>query len=62
MVNEQVAFYRHDPHRSKAAFEELIQDWNGILVSDGYGLHQKWVHRQTYLAHLLHADTALRNR
>ena len=36
MVNERVAFYRIDPHRSKEAFENLIQDWNGILVSDGY--------------------------
>ena len=43
MVNEQVAFYRIDPHRSKSAFESLIQDRNGILVSDGYGLYQKWV-------------------
>jgi len=39
MVNERVAFYRIDPHRSKAAFEMLVQEWEGILVSDGYGLY-----------------------
>jgi transposase len=62
MVNERVAFYRIDPHRSKAAFEALIQDWNGILVSDGYGLYQKWVHRQTCLAHLIRKADALAER
>lgn len=62
MVNERVAFYRIDPHRSKVAFEALIQDWNGILVSDGYGLYQKWVHRQTCLAHLIRKADALAER
>ncbi|RJQ26364.1 IS66 family transposase, partial [Candidatus Parcubacteria bacterium] len=46
MVNEGVAFYRIDPHRSKEAFEQLVKDWEGILVSDGYGLYRKWVNRQ----------------
>ena len=41
MVNERVAFYRIDPHRSKEAFEQLFQDWQGILVSDGCGLYRK---------------------
>ena len=59
MVNERAAFYRIDPHRSKEAFNQLIQDWNGILVSDGYGLYQKWVHRQTCLAHLIRKADAL---
>ena len=62
MVNERVAFYRIDPHRSKQAFEELVQDWNGILVSDGYGLYQKWVCRQTCLAHLIRKADALAER
>jgi transposase len=62
MVNERVAFYRIDPHRSRAAFEKLIQDWNGILVSDGYGLYQKWVNRQTCLAHLIRKADALAER
>ena len=59
MVNERVAFYRIDPHRSKQAFEQLIQDWQGLLVSDGYGLYRKWVKRQTCLAHLIRKADAL---
>jgi transposase len=62
MVNDQVAFYRIDPHRSKKAFEELIQDWDGILISDGYGLYRKWVTRQTCLAHLIRKADALAER
>ncbi len=62
MVNERVALYRIDPHRSKAAFEKLVQDWNGILVSDGYGLYRKWVRRQTCLAHLIRKADALSER
>lgn len=59
MVNERVAFYRIDPHRSKEAFEQLIQDWEGILISDGYGLYRKWINRQTCLAHLIRKADAL---
>jgi transposase len=54
MTSPQVAFYRIDPSRSKAAFAALIDDWDGILVSDGYGVYQTWVaKRQTCLAHLI---------
>ena len=59
MAYEQVAFHRIDPHRSKEAFEQLILDWRGILISDGYGLYRKWVNRQTCLAHLLRKTDAL---
>lgn len=60
MVNTLVAFFRIDPKRSKQAFLELIADWNGILISDGYGLYRKWVHgRQTCLAHLIRKAKAL---
>jgi transposase len=62
MANDQVAFYRIDPHRNKEAFEKLVQDWEGILVSDGYGLYQKWVRRQTCLAHLIRKADALAER
>jgi transposase len=62
MVNERVAFYRIDPHRSKEAFEKLVRDWDGILVSDGYGLYRKWVNRQTCLAHLIRKADALAER
>ena len=37
MVNHTVAFFSVKASRSKAAFEELIGHWAGILVSDGYG-------------------------
>jgi hypothetical protein len=40
MTNELVAFYRIDPHRSKEAFLKLVQDWEGILVSDSCGLYR----------------------
>ena len=59
MVNERVAFYRIDAHRSKEAFEQLVKDWEGILVSDGYGLYRKWINRQTCLAHLIRKADAL---
>jgi transposase len=62
MVNERVAFYRIDPHRSKEAFEQLVQDWEGILVSDGYALYRKWVNRQTCLGHLIRKAEALAER
>jgi len=63
MVNERVAFYRIDAHRSKEAFHQLIQDWEGILVSDSYGLYRNWIHgRQTCLAHLIRKADALTER
>jgi transposase len=63
MVNQQVAFYRIDPHRSKQAFEQLVADWQGVLVSDGYGLYQNWINqRQTCLAHLIRKAEGLAQR
>ena len=60
MANAMVAFFRIDPHRSKQAFLDLIADWKGVLISDGYGLYQKWVHgRQTCLAHLIRKALSL---
>jgi hypothetical protein len=54
MASEQVVFYMIHPRRSQEAFFELIEDWAGLVVSDGYGVYQKWVHaRQTCLAHLI---------
>ena len=35
MASERVAFYMIHPRRSKEAFAALIDDWTGILVSDG---------------------------
>ena len=63
MANEAVAFYMVHPHRSKAAFAALIEDWAGLLVSDGYGVYQAWVaQRQTCLAHLIRAARGLAER
>jgi transposase len=54
MTSVMASFFMINRHRSRAAFEELIGEWQGILVSDGYGLYRKWVHgRQTCLAHLI---------
>ena len=63
MVNERVAFYRIDPHRSKEAFQHLVEDWQGILVSDGYRLYCNWVNdRQTCLAHMIRKADGLAER
>lgn len=54
MTNETIAFFKIHENRSKEAFQTLIEDWNGILVSDGYGLYRTWVgERQTCLAHFI---------
>src|SRR5262245_51200557 len=63
MASEQVAFYMIHPRRSKEAFAALIDDWEGILVSDGYGVYQSWVEaRQTCLAHLIRTARSLAER
>ena len=35
-----VTLYLIHPNRSKEAFFELIEDWKGLLVSDGDGVYQ----------------------
>jgi transposase len=63
MTSPQAAFYRIDPRRSTEAFLALIDDWDGILVSDGYGVYQSWVaKRQTCLAHLIRRARGLAQR
>jgi transposase len=63
MVNTTVALFTVDTSRSKAAFEALVGRWAGILVSDGYGVYQHWVHgRQTCLAHLIRRARGLSER
>ena len=63
MVSDSVAFYMIHPHRSKEAFAALIDDWAGILVSDGYGVYQHWVQaRQTCVAHLIRTARSLAAR
>jgi transposase len=54
MTNKASAFFMIHSRRSWEAYQELIRDWNGILVSDGYNVYCKWVGlRQTCLAHLI---------
>lgn len=62
MTNATVAFFMIHPNRSKKAFEALIQDWAGILVSDGYGVYCKWIERQTCLVHLIRKARELSER
>jgi transposase len=60
MANPAVAYFQIHPNRSKAAFVQLIADWTGILVSDGYRVYQYWEGlRQSCLAHLIRAAKGL---
>jgi transposase len=48
------------PQRSKDAFRALMEEWQGILGSDGDGVEQHWIHyRQTCLAHLMRSARGL---
>ena len=54
MANTLVAFFMINSRRNGAAFKVLIQDWCGILITDGYRVYTNWVGlRQTCLAHLI---------
>ena len=60
MANPQAAYFQIHPTRSKAAFAQLIADWRGILVSDGYLVYQHWQGlRQSCLAHLIRTARGL---
>jgi transposase len=39
MTNPLVSYFQIHRTRSQAAFEQLIADWKGILVSDDYGVY-----------------------
>jgi len=63
MVNTTVALFKVQASRNTVAFEALVERWAGILVSDGYGVYQQWVHgRQTCLAHLIRRARSLAER
>lgn len=54
LASASVAYFMIHKNRSKEAFKALVEDWTGILVSDGYRLYTNWVGlRQTCLAHLI---------
>jgi transposase len=60
MANPAVAYFQIHTHRSTAAFAQLIHDWRGILVSDGYRVYQSWEGlRQSCLAHLIRTAQGL---
>jgi transposase len=63
MCNSTAAFFMLHRNRSQAAFHALIQDWQGILVSDGYVVYQQWAYgRQSCLAHLIREAKGLSER
>ena len=63
MANPAVAYFQIHTNRSKAAFAQLIGDWTGILVSEGYRVYQSWDGlRQSCLAHLIRAAKGLAER
>lgn len=54
LASTTVAFFIIHGRRNKEAFKELVKDWNGILISDGYRVYTDWISlRQTCLAHLI---------
>jgi hypothetical protein len=60
MANAAVAYCQMHTCRSKAALAQLIGGWQGILVSDGYGVSQSWEGlRQSSLAHLIRTAKGL---
>jgi len=62
-ASDPVAFSLLHPHRSQEAFAALLDDWEGLLVSAGYGVYPSWVQaRQTCLAHLLRTARGLAAR
>lgn len=63
MGSALTAFFTIHSSRSKKAFEALIKEWSGILVSDDYGVYRKWAGgRQTCLAHLIRRAKGLSER
>jgi transposase len=60
MTTDTGSLFLIHPHRSKEAFFDLLEDWQGILVSDGYGGYQTWGnHRQPCLAPLMRTARGL---
>lgn len=63
MTNALSAYFMVHSHRSRKAFEALIENWRGILVSDNYGVYRNWVNkRQECLAHLIRKASGLAER
>jgi transposase len=62
-ANLNVAYFQIHTTRSNAAFAQLIDDWRGLLVSDGYRVYESWEGlRQSCLAHLIRSAKGLAER
>ena len=60
MANPLVAYFQVHHNRSKGAFAQLMADWTGVLVSEGYLVSQHWQGlRQSCLAHLIRTAKGL---
>ena len=55
MFTASVAFCTwFTPRRSREAFNEVVKQWQGILVSDNFSVYQNWVNQnQQCLAHFI---------
>lgn len=63
MTNCLATFFIVHSNRSRKAFEALVENWCGILVSDNYAVYRNWVnHRQVCLAHLIRKAGGLAER
>ena len=63
LVRDTAALSMIPPRRSQEALAARIDAWAGILVSDGYGVYQRWAQaRQTCLAHLIRTARGLAER
>ncbi len=57
MRSDLVSLFKIDPHRSLEAFDALMGDWKGFLISDDYALFRRWDPKmwQACLVHLIRA-------
>lgn len=63
LCGTQAAYFMIHASRSRKAFQALIGDWHGLLVSDDYGVYTNWEHgRQTCLAHIIRKAKGLSER
>ncbi len=60
MANPLAVYFQRHARRSKAAFQQLIADWNTILVSDDYAVYTDWAGlRQRCVAHVIRTAQGL---
>jgi transposase len=59
MTNCLAAFFIVHSNRSRKAFEVLVENWRGILVSDNYAVSRNWVNHRQVVAHLIRRPPGL---